>query len=59
MDIRAQNGQLLRMCCTLGTDTSLSSGDALIAHIAYNNSGTLSYLFGASQIHSERKPSRV
>ena len=59
MDIRAQNGQLLRICCTLGTDMCLVSGDAQIARIAYSNFCTLSYLFGAILIHNERKPSRV
>ena len=57
--IRARNGQFHRMCCTLGTDTILFSGDAQIARIAYNISRTLSYLFGAILIHNERKPSRV
>ena len=59
MDIRAQNGQLPRMCCTLGTDMCLFSGDAQIARIAYSNFGTLRHRFGAIQIHSWRKPSRV
>ena len=57
--IRARNGRFHRMCCTLGTDTCLFSGDAQIARIAYSNFGTLSDLYGAIQIHSERKPSRV
>jgi hypothetical protein len=47
------------MYCTLGTDTSLFSGDAQIARTTYSNSCTLSYLFGAILIHNERKPSRV
>jgi hypothetical protein len=57
--IRARNGRFHRMCCTLGTDTSLFSGDAQIARTTYSNFGTLSYLFGAILIHNERKPSRV
>jgi hypothetical protein len=52
MDIHAQNGQLLRICCTLGTDMCLVSGDAQIARIAYSISRTLSYLYGAIQIRS-------
>ena len=59
MDIRAQNGQLLRMCCTLGTDTCLFAGDAQVARTSYSNFGTLSFLYDAIQIHSSRKPSRV
>ena len=57
--IRARNGRFHRMYCTLGTDTCLFSGDAQIARIAYNISRTLSDLYGAIQIHSWRKPSRV
>ncbi len=57
--IRARNGRFHRMCCTLGTDTCLFSGDAQIARIAYSKFGTLSDLYGAIQIHSERKPSRL
>ena len=45
--IRAQNGQLLRMCCTLGMDTWRPFGDAQIARIAYNNLGTLRCRFDA------------
>ena len=48
----AQNGLLRRMFCTLGMGTNLS-------RTTYSNSCTLSYLYGAIQIHSERKPSRV
>ena len=59
MGIRAQNGLLRRMFCTLDLGTNLFSGDAQIARIAYSNFGTLSDLYGAIQIHSERKPSRV
>ena len=59
MDIRARNGRFHRMCCTLGTDTCLFSGDAQIARTTYSNFRTLSYLFGAILIHNERKPSRV
>ena len=57
--IRARNGRFHRMCCTLGTDTILFSGDAQIARTTYSISRTLSYLFGAILIHNERKPSRV
>ena len=57
--IRARNGRFHRMYCTLGTDTSLFSGDAQIARTTYSNSCTLSLRFGAIQIHSWRKPSRV
>ena len=57
--IRARNGRFHRMCCTLGTDTNLFSGDAQIARTTYSNFRTLSYLFGAILIHNERKPSRV
>ena len=35
MDIRAQNGQLLRMFCTLGTGMCLFSGDAQIARTTW------------------------
>ncbi len=59
MDIRAQNGQMHRMCCTLGTDTSLFSGDAQIARTTYSNSSSASHRFVAIQIHSWRKPSCV
>ena len=38
--------------CTLGMGTNLS-------RTTNSNFGTLSYLFGANQIHSWRKPSRV
>ena len=48
----AQNGLLRRMFCTLGMGTNLS-------RTTNSNFGTLSYLFGANQIHSWRKPSRV
>ena len=57
--IRARNGRFHRMYCTPDTDTSLFSGDAQIARIAYSNFCTLSHLFGAILIHNERKPSRV
>ena len=57
--IRARNGRFHRMCCTLGTDTCLFAGDAQIARTTYSNFGTLRHRFGAIQIHSERKPSRV
>jgi hypothetical protein len=59
MDIRAQNGQLLRMFCTLDMGTSLFSGDAQVARTTYSNFGTLRHRFGAIQIRSWRKPSRV
>ena len=45
--IRAPNGRFRRMCCTLGTDTCLFSGDAQIARIAYSISRTLSDLYSA------------
>jgi hypothetical protein len=48
----AQNGLLRRMFCTLGMGTNLS-------RTTNSNFGTLSYLFGANQIHSWLKPSRV
>ena len=48
----AQNGLLRRMFCTLGMGTNLS-------RTTNSNFGTLSYLFGAIQLHSWRKPSRV
>ena len=48
----AQNGLMRRMFCTLGMGTNLSRK-------TNSNFGTLSYLFGANQIHSWRKPSRV
>ena len=57
--IRARNGRFHRMCCTLGTDTSLFAGDAQVARTSYSNFGTLSFLYDAIQIHSWRKPSRV
>ena len=59
MDIRAQNGQLLRMFCTLDMGTSLFSGDAQVARTTYSNFGTLRHRFCAIQIRSWRKPSRV
>ena len=52
MDILAQNGLLRRMCCTLGTDMCLFSGDAQVARIAYSNSCNLSHRFGAIQIRN-------
>ncbi len=52
MDIRAQNGQLLRMFCTLDMGTSLFSGDAQVARITYSNSCNLSHRFGAIQIRN-------
>ena len=55
----AQNGLLRRMFCTLGMGTNLFSGDAQITRTTYSNFGTLSYLFGANQLHRWRKPSRV
>ena len=58
MDILAQNGLLRRMFCTLGMGTNLFSGDAQIARTAYSISRTLSYLYCAIQIRSERRPSR-
>ena len=48
---RAQNGLLRRMFCT--------SAWARTYRTRYSNFGTLSYLFGANQLHSWRKPSRV
>ena len=57
--IRARNGRFHRMCCTLGTDTSLFAGDAQVARTSYSNFGTLSFLYDAIQIHSERRPSLV
>ena len=41
------------------TRASFLARDAQIARIAYSNFGTLSDLYGAIQIHSERKPSRL
>ena len=58
MDIRAQNGQLLRMFCTLDMGTSLFSGDAQVARTTYSNPRNLCGTFDASEIHSWRKPSR-
>ena len=43
----AQNGLLRRMFCTLGMGTNLS-------RTTNSNFGTLSYLFGANQLHSSR-----
>ena len=57
--IRARNGRFHRMCCTLDTDTSLFSDDAQIARTTYSIFCSLSRRFGAIQIHSSRKPSRV
>ena len=57
--IRARNGRFHRMCCKLGTDTCLFAGDAQIARTTYSNFGTLRHRFGAIQIRSWRKPSRV
>ena len=58
-DMRARKGRAHRMCCSLGTDTCRSSGDAQIVRITHGNFRTLSSLLGALQICSERKPSRV
>ncbi len=44
-DTHAQNGLLRGMFCTLGMGTNLS-------RTTYSNFGTLSYLFGANQLHS-------
>jgi hypothetical protein len=46
-------------CVAHSVRTRAFSGDAQIARIACSNFGTLSDLYGAIQIHSERKPSRL